>query len=139
MKRPVKSKSSPIAWGGSGVNFAALPVVIRRQLKNDWAREFQKSRRFKSVIGAMLSLAGGGMVLLILIYQFPNPGPVAIVASTMLVAAYIVNYVGIGLPYGRFCLTRLAKLGCCAKCGYDLRATPERCPECGAIVAEVKA
>jgi hypothetical protein len=59
------------------------------------------------------------------------------------VKAYWVLLAALALPAGRVILARSRQLaayradrrrnrvGLCPSCGYDLRATPDRCPECG--------
>jgi hypothetical protein len=46
----------------------------------------------------------------------------------LLPAAWLGEYV-----YRRWRASREPRIGHCRVCGYDLRATPDRCPECGAV------
>jgi hypothetical protein len=53
-------------------------------------------------------------------------------------AWFVVMLTGF-LPAVRALRSRRLGAGLCASCGYDLRATPGRCPECGEIPIKVKA
>jgi hypothetical protein len=62
----------------------------------------------------------------------PSAGSVMIPQSFFLMALAIPPLVWL-----RHCWQQM-RCGLCRACGYDLRATPDRCPECGAVTASEK-
>jgi hypothetical protein len=53
--------------------------------------------------------------------------------AALLPSAWLVWLAYLG--FGRMRLLKRQACGLCAHCGYDLRASPERCPECGTLTA----
>lgn len=98
--------------------FIVFPVIVPIARRRRW-----------TVARAMTTLAVtySSLLALALISVATMPCGVVILLPAMILGA--TTYVVVGWRRNR----RRARQGLCQVCGYDLRATPHQCPECGTL------
>ncbi len=107
---------APFAWNSvnTGLGFAGSIRAIRPLPEFDRGNPW---RNMKVQIGYMPD--ADGEILTLPLWPVL---PIALVVTPLLTRRLSRDLVA----------WRRGERGCCASCGYDLRSTPERCPECGA-------
>ena len=90
------------------------PPTVRRRFGVTWQRS-----QYRSLPPSTVTLT---------VYQYRIPFAYFVVVTTLLPFAWLAR----GIRRESRIYTR-SSTGLCQQCGYDLRATPERCPECGTV------
>ncbi len=100
-------------YSSGGVQFASYPPASFAESKQPVAR--------------FLGAAGGSGGF--------NGAPARWVVLPIWMLSVVSAVIPIGWLWHRRRIARRTRAGVCRACGYDLRATPEQCPECGALAA----
>jgi hypothetical protein len=107
-------------------------AVLFRVIRVDWDR--MKELHSISALNSRSSLHFAGFWLNQGASSIPSLVEIVIPHWMLLVLLLVAP---VGWLIGRVKRRRRVQEGCCRQCGYDLRATPDRCPECGTSVATV--
>lgn len=99
-------------------------------------RPGRRVRRVDHFVSGVLLLAMGVVLLVLAAFVTVTIDGWPIVWG-MAVLGVVCAIVGIRSLRTARSLHYVPPPGCCRACGYDLRATPLRCPECGAVPEDV--
>jgi len=126
-------------WLDNEPERAELRSILLRKMNEATGQpmqpQSQRSRQDPELYQLILQLCGRAGLLTnptpLVSHAFPCGAVVA--ATSILPIAWLAL---VGLPHYRNRINRRLRLrgGSCLNCGYDLRASPERCPECGTVV-----
>jgi hypothetical protein len=144
---PVDATTRPLAMGSEFLGWTHEPDPRRYRLsipKIDVESQFWISRLpLPSPDAKSVAINFGSGTIqfvrgLATVNSFPLREDRLTCLSVVLPAWFLVCLLGILPAYvwtSHFLTTRKRRrMGLCPKCGYDLRATPDRCPECGTVI-----
>jgi hypothetical protein len=119
-------------FGGAGIAIVG-PAYSGTSDPTGWQRQFPEHR---FAVGALMVVYHGPL------FEYNNQthaatmhGYVWSVSARHWVVAMLLAVPSVSWMIARYLRARRTQRGQCPTCGYDLRATPERCPECGTAVA----
>ncbi len=136
-----------IAWRNSNIATSCGDLLFSSDTRDDprpitsgvvYQSSSPHSYKYKSLWGVQPALAPIGFAYTIITGNGFRAFMMMVPLWFIALIAAILPALWIRLYRGKWRRERRRDAGLCPHCGYDLRATPDRCPECGTALANRK-